>query len=281
MTSWEKYIDVIVLFTEDMERSTAFYRDVFGLVPDRQDNDFRLAGTLVMLLDRSDAADQIAPATAASRESGAGLQLTIAVDDVDAVCADLAGRGVELINRPANRPRGQRTASFADPAGHLWEVAQPVTGAGSAPADGDLSAWKKAEKKIDRVTLFVADLNAARAFYQDVFGLTAQAEDQNSAAFRFQNMSVTLLDIASARELTGPALAADSLAGSRFRITNFMDPDLCDVDTAVAELAGHGVPLLSGPADRPWGKRTILFADAGGCIWELAQNAAKPGGGPA
>ena len=32
MTSWEKYVDVIILFTEDIERSKSFYRDVFGLV---------------------------------------------------------------------------------------------------------------------------------------------------------------------------------------------------------------------------------------------------------
>jgi hypothetical protein len=65
-------------------------------------------------------------------------------------------------------------------------------------------------------------------------------------------MSVTLLDIPGARELIGSALVAGRLAGSRFCITNFMDPDLCDVDAAAAVLAGHGVPLLSGPADRPW-----------------------------
>lgn len=276
MTSWEKYVDVIILFTEDIERSKSFYRDVLGLVPDRHDYDFRFGETLVILLDCSDARDQIAPATVASREAGSGLQMTIVVHDVDAVCAGLARRGVELINEPADRPPGQRTARFGDPAGHIWEVSQQLTPAGPPAAGGDLRTWEKAEKKIHHLTLFVADLSGARSFYQDVFGLPVEAADQNSASFRFQNMGVTLLDIPGARELIGPALVADGLAGSRFHITNFMDPDLCDVDAAAAVLAGHGVPLLSGPADRPWGKRTALFADAGGCIWELAQNAVKP-----
>lgn len=276
MTSWEKYVDVIILFTEDIERSKSFYRDVLGLVPDRHDYDFRFGETLVILLDCSDARDQISPATVASREAGSALQMTIVVGDVDAVCAGLTGRGVELINGPADRPRGQRTARFADPAGHIWEVSQQLTPAGPAAAGGDLGAWEKAEKKIHHLTLFAADLSGARSFYQDVFGLPVEAAGQNSASFRFRNMTVTLLDIPGARELIGPALVADGLAGSRFCITNFMDPDLCDVDAAAAVLARHGVPLLSGPADRPWGKRTALFADAGGCIWELAQNAAKP-----
>ena len=168
--------------------------------------------------------------------------MTIAVHDVDAVCADLARRGAELINGPADRPPGRRTARFADPAGHIWEVSQQLTPAQPAAAGGDLSAWEKAEKKIGRLTLFVADLGGARSFYQDVFGLPVESEDQNFASFRFQNMAVTLLDLPAARELVGPALVADGLAGARFCITNFMDPDLCDVDAAAAELAGQGVP---------------------------------------
>jgi uncharacterized glyoxalase superfamily protein PhnB len=43
------------------------------------------------------------------------------------------------------------------------------------------------------------------------------------------------------------------------------------VDAVSSELAGRGVRLLSGPADRPWGMRTVTFADPGGHIWEIAQ----------
>ena len=62
--------------------------------------------------------------TQASREAGSRFQLTIWVDDADAVCAELARRGVELLNGPMNREWGVRTASFTDPDGHIWEVAQ-------------------------------------------------------------------------------------------------------------------------------------------------------------
>jgi uncharacterized glyoxalase superfamily protein PhnB len=51
---------------------------------------------------------------------------TIGVDDVDAVCAELAGRGVTLLNGPMDRPWGIRTASFTDPGGHIWEIAQDL-----------------------------------------------------------------------------------------------------------------------------------------------------------
>jgi len=46
------------------------------------------------------------------------------VDDMDAVCEDLIRRGVTLLNGPMDRPWGIRTASFTDPAGHIWEIAQ-------------------------------------------------------------------------------------------------------------------------------------------------------------
>ena len=48
------------------------------------------------------------------------------MDDTDAVCAELATRGVELLNGPVDRAWGMRTASFTDPDGHIWEVAQQL-----------------------------------------------------------------------------------------------------------------------------------------------------------
>jgi uncharacterized glyoxalase superfamily protein PhnB len=65
----------------------------------------------------------IEPAKVASPDAGARIQFTIAVDDVDAMCAELAKRGVKLLNGPMDRPWGIRTASFTDPGGHIWEIA--------------------------------------------------------------------------------------------------------------------------------------------------------------
>jgi uncharacterized glyoxalase superfamily protein PhnB len=58
--------------------------------------------------------------------SGARVLLTIKVDDVDLVCAELHKLGVALLNGPIDRPWGRRTAAFADPSGHVWEVAQEL-----------------------------------------------------------------------------------------------------------------------------------------------------------
>jgi catechol 2,3-dioxygenase-like lactoylglutathione lyase family enzyme len=122
-------IGAITLFVEDLPRSVAFYSDVFGLpavFTDEYSAAFRFGGTLVNLLVVPAARDLVRPGVVAGREVGSRAQFTIWVDDVDAACADLATHGVRLINGPMDREWGQRTACFADPAGHLWEFAQEL-----------------------------------------------------------------------------------------------------------------------------------------------------------
>lgn len=119
-------IDAVTLFSEDLERSKSFYQDVFGLPVYFEDENsavFKLDNTVINLLRIPAARDLIGPGTVADREAGSRFQFTIGVDDVDAVCAELGKRGVELLNGPMNRPWGVRTASFTDPGGHIWEIA--------------------------------------------------------------------------------------------------------------------------------------------------------------
>ena len=84
---------------------------------------FKFGDTLINLLAITEAEELIGPAKAANREAGSRFVFTIHVDDVDAMCAELTGRGVELLNGPMDRPWGVRTASFMDPGGHIWEIA--------------------------------------------------------------------------------------------------------------------------------------------------------------
>jgi lactoylglutathione lyase len=44
-----------------------------------------------------------------------------------------------------------------------------------------------------------------------------------------------------------------------------------DVDAWADRLAARGVEVLSGPADRPWGHRTVHVADPDGFVVEFAQ----------
>ncbi len=123
------HLNVINLFADDLERTKAFYREVLGLTLVFEDAShivFKVENLIINLIDLGAAHELISPARVANSDSGTRAVLSVFVDDVAAVCAELADRGVVLINGPVERPWGVRTASFTDPAGHIWEVAQDL-----------------------------------------------------------------------------------------------------------------------------------------------------------
>lgn len=125
--AWPGGISAITLFVEDLDATKRFYREVFGLPVTYEDDDsavFGFANTLINLLRAPAAHELIEPARVAAADTGSRLQLTLTVDDVDAMCEELATRGVTLLNGPMDRPWGIRTASFRDPGGHIWEIAE-------------------------------------------------------------------------------------------------------------------------------------------------------------
>jgi catechol 2,3-dioxygenase-like lactoylglutathione lyase family enzyme len=130
--------------------------------------------------------------------------------------------------------------------------------------DENMSVWPGG---ITAITLFVEDLDAAKAFYQRVFDLPITYEDDASAVFTFGETMINLLKVESAHELIAPATVGNSDAGTRMQLTLTVD----DVDATCAELTARGVELLNGPMDRPWGIRTASFRDPAGHIWEIAK----------
>jgi lactoylglutathione lyase len=133
MSQWSeqpKDIAAITVFVEELDASKQFYQDVFDLPVYYEDENsavFQFGAVLINLLDVSQAGELITPATVGTSGAGARSQFTIHVSDVDAVCATLTARGVALLNGPMNRPWGIRTAAFADPSGHIWEIAQELS----------------------------------------------------------------------------------------------------------------------------------------------------------
>jgi catechol 2,3-dioxygenase-like lactoylglutathione lyase family enzyme len=130
LTALLKRLGVITLFVEDLARSRSFYQDVFGLQVIYEDENsavFDFDNMLINVLKISEADTLIEPRAVAGPEAGSRLLLTISVEDTDAVCAELEARGVTLLNGPVDREWGVRTASFADPAGNTWEIAQQLT----------------------------------------------------------------------------------------------------------------------------------------------------------
>ncbi len=122
-------------------------------------------------------------------------------------------------------------------------------------------------KSVGAITLFGEDPQRSKSFYEDVFDLSAMFEDEDAAAFGFENMIVNLLKLPAARELIEPGAVAAPESGSRFQLTIWVD----DADAVCAELETRGVRLLNGPMNRDWGMRTASFTDPDGHIWEIAE----------
>jgi catechol 2,3-dioxygenase-like lactoylglutathione lyase family enzyme len=122
-------VGAITLFVEDRQRSKEFYERVFQVPVMFEDEDsaaFKFENTIINLLARPAAHELIEPATVGGPEAGARSQFTIGVEDANATVDQLRNRGVELLNGPIDRAWGMRTAAFADPDGHVWEVAQQI-----------------------------------------------------------------------------------------------------------------------------------------------------------
>jgi len=131
-------------------------------------------------------------------------------------------------------------------------------------------------RDVSAITMFIADVQRSKRFYESVFDTQPVYEDENAVAFQFDHIVVNMLREAAAHELIGPALVASAESGSRFQLTIGVD----DCDTAVAELMSHGAVMINGPMDREWGLRTACFADPDGHIWEVAEDI-QGGGAPA
>lgn len=124
-----RQIGAITIFAADLRRSQTFYQDIFSaplIYQDQSSAVLDFSGTMVNLLESSEAIGLVEPETVADRSAGSRFMMSIWVDDVDSVCLELSARGIDLLNGPIDRPWGKRTASFTDPDGNIWELAQDI-----------------------------------------------------------------------------------------------------------------------------------------------------------
>ena len=130
----------------------------------------------------------------------------------------------------------------------------------------------KALNELEVITLFVEDLPAVKTFYTDVFGLEVMSEDDESAVLKLKNVMINLLVVFEAHDLIAPA----SVAAASIGVRSLLTVNVKDADAVISELEQHGVKLINGPVDQPWGRRTATFADPAGHVWEIAQVLSDP-----
>jgi lactoylglutathione lyase len=117
--------------------------------------------------------------------------------------------------------------------------------------------------RIGYIILYVADLDVSIAFYRDMLCLPYRFTDAGYAEFGTAGTRFALYERRRAEWLTGQTVTP----GPAAEIVLVVD----DVDAEARRLAEHGTRVLSGPADRPWGHRTVHVADPDGFVVELAQ----------
>jgi lactoylglutathione lyase len=121
------HIGYVILFVADLERSTAFYRDVIG-VPFKLRGDgyveFVTDGTRFGLYDRN----RLEELTGHGPDSpgNPGGEVVFLVGDVDAEARRLEAAGVAILKGPVDRAWGHRTLHLEDPDGFVVELAQEI-----------------------------------------------------------------------------------------------------------------------------------------------------------
>lgn len=119
-------VSQVTLVCDDLPAALAFYRDLLGAEELYADDAWivvRLAGFLVTIVSAAEGARLVDPAEL-GEDPGRRALLTVEVSDLDVTASRLASAGVVLLSEPAARPWGPRSATFADPAGHLWELTE-------------------------------------------------------------------------------------------------------------------------------------------------------------
>ena len=126
------------------------------------------------------------------------------------------------------------------------------------------------KQKLSLVTLGVADLAAARLFYEDVLGLVPAAETNESVAF--YDMGGAWLGLFGWEALAVDAQVEPEGSGFRGVTLAHNEPSREAVDVLFAELRERGVEIKKEPEEVFWGGYSGYFVDPNGHLWEVAYN---------
>jgi len=123
----EPRISIITLGVADLERSTRFYRDGLGLPHDPEYKGiafFPLQGTWLALYPRDALAADAHLDPAGSGFSGVTLAHNMRTrEEVDHLLERAAAAGAQITKPAEEAEWGGYSGCFADPDGHIWEVA--------------------------------------------------------------------------------------------------------------------------------------------------------------
>lgn len=129
----------------------------------------------------------------------------------------------------------------------------------------EAAAPRLSVKTLDHVTIVVKDLERSRKFYVDILGMEELKRPGFSFAGSWFGAGTTQIHLILEHEESGPA-GVGSPASSRSHHFAF---EVADSHQAAAWLKQAGVPMISGPKERPDGAVQTFVLDPDGHVVEL------------
>ncbi len=125
------------------------------------------------------------------------------------------------------------------------------------------------DARISLVTLGVADMKAARRFYEN---LGWQASSQSNDDVTFFQAGGMILGLYGRKALAEDATVDDSKPGFSGVALAYNGRDKDEVDRVLDEAVAAGGVLIKKAEDVFWGGYSGYFADPDGHLWEVAWN---------
>lgn len=126
----------------------------------------------------------------------------------------------------------------------------------------------RVEQRLSLVTLGVADLGRARAFYEALGWATGAAPDDDVVFFQAGGLVVALWDRA---RLAEDSAVADSPGWGGVTLAhNVRSPG--EVDAVIEQARDAGAEIGREPTETFWGGYSGVFIDPDGHPWEVAHN---------
>jgi catechol 2,3-dioxygenase-like lactoylglutathione lyase family enzyme len=122
----DPYISIVTLGVDDLDRAADFYRELGLPMRDREGTVvfFELGGAWLSLFPRALLAADAGVDAEGEGFSGVTLAHNVGSrEEVDAVLDEALAAGADLVQHARETDWGGYSGYFADPDGHLWEVA--------------------------------------------------------------------------------------------------------------------------------------------------------------
>jgi uncharacterized glyoxalase superfamily protein PhnB len=121
-------LSYVTLWAVNFEQEKNLYKEILGLPVTQENENFIMFDTKGSRL----AFHRLKKSSRLDRQT---VELHLEVEDVDEVYSGLQDKGVKFADKPANRPWGNRMASFRDAEGYVVEIVGPVKA--GEPLKGD------------------------------------------------------------------------------------------------------------------------------------------------